>query len=95
TIPVYSNDGLSRDYDPSPGAHYPEAAYGFQRFQANVGGMVDAVGLDRLNPQLQETLVDTSAGLPRGKANGKPRAGMNGRPAADDARNRSGRPHLK
>jgi len=95
TIPVYSNDGLSRDYDPSPGAHYPEAAYGFQRFQANVGGMVDAVGLDRLNPQLQETLVDTSAGLPRGEANGKPRAGMYGRPAAEGARNRSGRPHMK
>jgi hypothetical protein len=59
TIPVYSNDGLSRNYSP-PGqpATYPEAAYGFQRFRADVG-RTDLVGLDRLNPQLQELYIPT------------------------------------
>jgi hypothetical protein len=91
TIPVYSNDGLSRNYG---GGRFPEAAYGFMRFQSDVGN-TDLVGLDRLNPQLQETLIDTSAGLPRGESNGKPRAGMFGRRAGRTAVNRSGRPHMK
>jgi hypothetical protein len=48
TIPVYSNDGV----------HTPNDAYGFQRFTAEVGA-VDLVGLDRLNPQLQERSIKT------------------------------------
>ena len=91
TIPVYSNDGLSRNYG---GGRYPEAAYGFQRFQSDIGS-ADLVGLDRLNPQLQETLIPTSAALPRGESNGRPRSGMYGKPVRDGAVNRSGRPRLK
>ena len=90
SIPVYSNDGLSRNYG---GGRYPEAAYGFQRFQSDVGN-TDLVGLDRLNPQLQERLIETT-GLPRGEANGKPRAGMYGKRAPKGTKNYSGRPRLK
>jgi hypothetical protein len=32
SIPVYSNDGLSRNYGTAANPSYPEAAYGFQRF---------------------------------------------------------------
>ncbi|HEV3002667.1 MAG TPA: hypothetical protein VGW75_18160 [Solirubrobacteraceae bacterium] len=91
TIPVYSNDGLSRNYG---GGRFPEAAYGFMRFQSDIGS-ADLVGLDRLNPQLQERLIATSPGLPRGEANGKSRPGMFGRPAKSGAVNRSGRPYMK
>ena len=53
TIPVYSNDGLSRNYGTAAAPDYRETAYGFQRFAADVG-RTHLVGLDRLNPQLQE-----------------------------------------
>jgi hypothetical protein len=36
-IPVYSNDGLSRNYGTAANPSYPEAAYGFQRFRADIG----------------------------------------------------------
>ena len=55
TLPVYSNDGLSRDYDPGPGFDYREKAYGFMRFEADVRS--NLVGFDRLNPQLQEQVI--------------------------------------
>ena len=90
TIPVYSNDGLSRNYG---GGRYPEAAYGFMRFQSDIGSAT-LVGLDRLNPQLQEQAIET-VDLPRGSANGKPRPGMNGKAAKKGAVNRSGRPRFK
>ena len=38
TIPVYSNDGLSRNYGTAAEPRYPEAAYGFQRFSAASAG---------------------------------------------------------
>jgi len=56
SIPVYSNDGLSRNYGTPAAPVYPEAAYGFQRFEAVVG-RTDLVGFDRLNPQLQERVI--------------------------------------
>ena len=58
TIPVYSNDGLSRNYGTAQNPNYPEAAYGFQRFEADIG-RAKLVGFDRLNPQLQERYIDT------------------------------------
>jgi hypothetical protein len=57
SIPVYSNDGLSRNYG---GGQYLEAAYGFMRFRADVG-RTDLVGMDRLNPQLQEQVITTKS----------------------------------
>jgi hypothetical protein len=57
-IPVYSNDGLSRNYAPSgEPADYREAAYGFQAFAADVG-RTNVVGFNRLNPQLQERVIE-------------------------------------
>jgi hypothetical protein len=57
TIPVFSNDGLSRNYAPAgQPASYREAAYGFQAFIADVG-RANLVGLNRLNPQLQEQVI--------------------------------------
>ena len=53
---MYSNDGLSRNYGTAAKPRYPEAAYGFMRFQANIG-RADLVGFDRLNPQLQERVI--------------------------------------
>ena len=58
TIPVYSNDGLSRNYGTTAAPDYRETAYGFMRFQALVGKS-DLVGFNRLNPQLQETVIKT------------------------------------
>ena len=58
TIPVYSNDGLSRNYGTSGAPNYPEAAYGFQRFEADIG-RTRLVGFDQLNPQLQERIIRT------------------------------------
>jgi LVIVD repeat len=55
TLPVYSNDGLSRDYDTTAGFDYRETAYGFMRFEARV--RADLVGFNRLNPQLQEKVI--------------------------------------
>jgi hypothetical protein len=56
TLPIYSNDGLSRNYAAADQpADYREAAYGFMRFEARV--RADLVGFDRLNPQLQEKVI--------------------------------------
>ena len=55
---MYSNDGLSRNYGTAANPRYPEAAYGFQRFHADVG-RTNLVGFDRLNPQLQERVIPT------------------------------------
>jgi hypothetical protein len=33
---VYSNDGLSRNYGTAQNPNYPEAACGFQRFEADI-----------------------------------------------------------
>jgi hypothetical protein len=56
TLPVYSNDGLSRNYGTAAEPRYPEAAYGFMRFEARV--RADLVGFNRLNPQLQEKVIE-------------------------------------
>ena len=91
-IPVYSNDGLSRNYGTAAAPNYPEAAYGFMRFRAEVG-KTNLVGMDRLNPQLQERVIkNKSAGKGRG---GKARTFAKGKDAPDGARNRSARPWEK
>ncbi|HYI20409.1 MAG TPA: hypothetical protein VD836_16955 [Solirubrobacteraceae bacterium] len=94
TIPVYSNDGLSRNYGTGAAPDYREAAYGFQRFAAKVGP-TDLVGLDRLNPQLQEQVIEVDA--PRFKAPSAAEAArfVKGRPAPSGARNLSARPYTK
>ena len=91
-IPIYSNDGLSRNYGTAANPSYPEAAYGFQRFRAEVG-RINVVGFDRLNPQLQERVIPTN--IKPGKPHGKPWRYDQGRPAPDGARNRSWRPFDK
>jgi hypothetical protein len=94
TIPVYSNDGLSRNYGSSTVPDYRETAYGFQRFAADVGS-TDLVGLDRLNPQLQEEVIKVKVpGFNAPKA-GKAARFENGRPAPAGARNLSARPYTK
>ncbi len=92
SIPVYSNDGLSRNYGTAANPHYPEAAYGFQRFHADVGP-TSLVGLDWLNPQLQERVIPTKITKPRSRAT--PRTYAQGRPAPPGARNQSARPWEK
>jgi LVIVD repeat len=94
SIPVYSNDGLSRNYaGTGEPARYPEAAYGFMRFQADVG-RADLVGFDRLNPQLQERVIKMKRS--RGDWHrGKPRSYVRGKAAPKGARNRSARPMEK
>jgi len=87
-IPVYSNDGLSRNYGTSEAPNYPEAAYGFMRFRADIG-RANLVGFDRLNPQLQERVIPTN--LKSHKPSGKPWTYDKGKPAPDGARNRSAR----
>jgi hypothetical protein len=91
TIPVYSNDGLSRNYGTASEPNYPEAAYGFMRFRAEVG-QTDLVGLHRLNPQLQEQVVPTKVAAPKP---GRPRTYAQGAPAPEGARNESARPWTK
>ncbi len=91
-IPVYSNDGLSRNYGTAANPSYPEAAYGFQRFRAEVG-RINVVGFDRLNPQLQERVIPTH--IKPWKPHGKPWRYDQGKPAPDGARNRSWRPFDK
>jgi hypothetical protein len=94
SIPVYSNDGLSRNYAAAgQPAEYRETAYGFMRFQADVG-RTKLVGLDRLNPQLQERVIQTKIDRPRW-LRAKPRTYTAGTPAPDGARNRSARPFEK
>ncbi len=85
SIPVYSNDGLSRNYG---GGQYLEAAYGFMRFRAEVG-KTNLVGFDQLNPQLQERVIkNKSAGKASG---GKARTFAKGKAAPQGATNRSAR----
>ena len=90
TFPVYSNDGLSRDYDPGTGFDYREAAYGFMRFEARV--RADLVGFDRLNPQLQEKVIPMKGGRGHWRY-AKPRTHSKGRAAT--ARIASARPYTK
>ena len=85
SIPVYSNDGLSRNYG---GGQFLEAAYGFMRFRSEVG-KTNLVGFDRLNPQLQERVIKNKAA---GKASGgKARTFAKGKAAPEGATNRSAR----
>ena len=93
SIPVYSNDGLSRNYGTAAEPRYPEAAYGFQRFQARV--RADLVGFDHLNPQLQERVIRVKLDRPRWKSSATPRTYAQGKPAPKGARNRSARPFSK
>ncbi len=93
-IPVYSNDGLSRNYGgATEPPRYPEAAYGFQRFRAQVG-WTKLIGLDRLNPQLQEQVIPTHI-RPSKPHDGKPWKHDRGRDAPPGARNHSPRPFDK
>ena len=93
SIPVYANDGLSRNYGTAAQPRYPEAAYGFQRFEAQVGP-TNLVRFDRLNPQLQERVIPTNI-APAPSRRGKPRTYATGTPAPEGARNRSARPFDK
>jgi hypothetical protein len=93
SIPVYSNDGLSRNYGTAAAPRYPEEAYGFMRFQADIG-RADLVGFDRLNPQLQERVIRMKHSR-RDYDRGKPRSYVRGKPAAKGARNVSARPMEK
>jgi hypothetical protein len=86
SIPVYSNDGLSRNYG---GGRYLEAAYGFMRFRADVG-KTNLVGFDRLNPQLQERVIKNKA-AGKARTSGKARTHAEGRAAPQGATNRSAR----
>jgi hypothetical protein len=86
SIPVYSNDGLSRNYG---GGRYLEEAYGFMRFRAEVG-RTNLVGMDRLNPQLQERVIKNKAAGKR--SGGEVRTFAKGKGAPEGARNRSARP---
>ena len=92
SIPVYSNDGLSRNYGTAAAPRYPEAAYGFMRFRADVGPTT-LVGFDQLNPQLQERVIETDIALPRSQPGAQTYA--YGEPAPEGARNRSARPFEK
>ncbi len=92
TIPVYSNDGLSRNYGTAQNPHYPEAAYGFQRFEAEIG-KTHLVGFDQLNPQLQELVIETKFKRPKPPKNVKTFA--EGEPAPIGATNVSARPYDK
>ena len=99
SIPVYSNDGLSRNYGTSAEPDYPEAAYGFMRFHADIGP-TSLVGLGHLNPQLQEQVIPVrlaKPAKPRAAAarRAKPRTYAKGRPAPEGARNRSARHYTK
>jgi LVIVD repeat len=90
TIPVFSNDGLSRNYAATgQPADYREAAYGFQAFIADVG-RTDLVGFDRLNPQLQERVITTKVDDDWDRG-GKPRTYAKGK--RSDARIASARPY--
>ena len=93
SIPVYANDGLSRNYGTTESPRFPEAAYGFERFQAKVGPTT-LVGLDRLNPQLQERAIPTKIARPR-SSRSRPRTYATGTPAPAGARGPSARPFDK
>ena len=87
SIPVYSNDGLSRNYGNN---QYLEAAYGFMRFRADVG-KTNLVGFDQLNPQLQERVIKNKA-AGKARTSGRARTFAKGKAAPDGASNRSARP---
>ena len=87
-LPVYSNDGLSRNYGTAQAPNYPEAAHGFMRFTADIG-RTWLVGFDRLNPQLQERVIPNFSNWRKW---GKPWKYDKGKPAPDGARNHSARP---
>jgi LVIVD repeat-containing protein len=93
SIPVYANDGLSRNYGTTENPRFPEAAYGFERFHAKVGPTT-LVGFNRLNPQLQERVIPTKIAPPR-SSRGKPRTYALGTPAPEGARGPSARPFDK
>jgi hypothetical protein len=95
SIPVYSNDGLSRNYGTAQNPNYPEAAYGFQRFEADIR-RTELVGFNRLNPQLQERVIKTKIDRDRwdddDDDDDRARASsMYGIPAPKGAKNRSAR----
>jgi hypothetical protein len=92
TLPVYSSDGLSRNYGTSTDPNYPETAYGFMRFEARVRS--NLVGFNRLNPQLQERVMAMKSGR-RWDHRGKPRTYKRGKAVASGAVNRSARPWNK
>ena len=88
-IPVYSNDGLSRNYAASgQPADYREAAYGFMRFQADIG-RTGLIGFDRLNPQLQERVIPTT--IAPAASTARARTYAKGERASEGARKRSAR----
>ena len=88
TFPIYSNDGLSRNYAAAgQPADYRETAYGFMRFEARV--RADLVGFDRLNPQLQERVIPTN--IKPKHPHGKPSKHDRGKPGQGH-RNQSARP---
>jgi hypothetical protein len=90
---VYANDGLSRNYGTAENPRFPEAAYGFGRFQAKVGPTT-LVGFNRLNPQLQERVIPTKVAPPTSRR-GTPRTYAKGTPAPVGARGPSARPFDK
>ena len=92
-IPVYSNDGLSRNYGTAAEPRYPETAYGFMRFRADVGP-TSIVGLDHLNPQRRERVIAMNVAQSR-SPRGKPTTYAEGTPAPAGARNVSARPFEK
>jgi hypothetical protein len=94
TIPVYSNDGLSRNYGTAQAPNYPEVAYGFMRFQADIG-RTSLVGFNRLNPQLQERVIDVDIDQRWGSTKAQPHTYAKGKPVANDAVNRSARQFTK
>jgi hypothetical protein len=94
SIPVYSNDGLSRNYAAAgQPADFREAAYGFMRFQADIG-RTDVIGFNHLNPQLQERVIATDIAVPRSQESA-PQTYAQGTLAPKGARNRSARPFDK
>jgi hypothetical protein len=95
-IPVYSNDGLSRNYAATgEPASYREAAYGFMAFAADIG-RTEVVGLNRLNPQLQEQVIEIERRGGHGWDRGhKARTFAKGKRAKRGAVARSARPYTK
>jgi hypothetical protein len=98
-IPVYSNDGLSRNYGTAANPRYPEAAYGFQRFEADIG-RTSLVGFDRLNPQLQERVISMKSRWDDDDDDDRARSAAartyaKGKPAPKGARNQSARHFTK
>ena len=74
------------------GAALPRGRLRLHALNADVGDTT-LVGFDRLNPQLQERVIDTS--LPRARAAANPQTYAKGKAVADGARNRSARHYTK